>query len=92
MNRKALGWPEIFGILSLNGLEIEAVHLCGSIGSLVLQLIRFKQQQKNDGARCDQCKPESNLKWELTGCYRSHGDLKGIVDSEIEWRVCGFLS
>lgn len=72
MNRKALGWPEIFGIFSLNGLEIESVLLCDSIGSLVLQLIRFKQQQqqqKNDGANCDQCKPESNLKWELTGCY-----------------------
>lgn len=33
-----------------------------------------------------------SLKWELTGCYGSHGDIKGIVDSEIEWRVCGFLS
>lgn len=89
MNRKTLGWPEIFGIFSLNGLEIEAVRLCGSIGSLAFPLIRFKQQQqqKSDGANC-----ESNLKWELTGCYGCHGDIKGIVDSEIEWRVCGFLS
>lgn len=33
-----------------------------------------------------------NLKWELTGRYWSLGDIQGIVDSELEWRVCGFLS